>query len=154
MRLSTKILILIVTILINPSWSVGSMAQTPNPELNSDLRGSSATFIIEQNGAHNLRYALVKDNQQGHALEKKSLDSEGNIISRRISNDTADSFDSKFVRIFVASKYENARDTKQKCSVTFKLSMRGDEHIVCSHEKKQIEIVDNFLKVIKDELVR
>ena len=136
-----------------------AQAQDTNSASNFDLRGSSTTFIIEKLGQEKLSYALVKDGEQGHRLEKKSslsMAPKVSIITRRISNSDAQALDHRFVSLFVNAKYGDLAesDTKKKCTSFFKLAMRGEVYIVCSDEQKKIKIVNSFLETIKQELIR
>lgn len=144
------------------------LVQGSNRASNSDLREVTTTFVIEKVSKEKLSYSLIKDGQQGHRLEQKVLLPKLKITTRRISNNDAQSFDSQFVALFIDTKYSDSSESsesskssksseakvKKSCSSFFKLTMRGDEHTVCSDEKRKIKIVNNFLDKIKLELIR
>ena len=154
MRLTVYIIsFLTLNLIFNICWAIG-----PKQVSNNDLRGFSQTFVIEHIGKENLSYSLLKDNQNGHRIEKRSSNLNGKlnnkIVTRRISTQVATLFDDEFVSLFFNAKYQLPNYAGSDCKSVYKLSMRGDKQIICSQEKNKVKNLDNFLTKIKKELFK
>ncbi len=124
------------------SLNVGAQdTSSPVKESTSDLRNGTVIFSIEdvkENEIYwlertaNLDYFLHYKNEKKEKLQK-------------IDSRDAKKMDMDFASRFLKCEYELPA-APQKCSVTLRLSMKGEKQVVCAKEEEKTQEIVPFVK--------
>ena len=123
-------------ILLLFSFSVFAQPSTSN----SDLRHGKVIFHIEKVG-DSAELLELRQSTLGYTLVHQL--GESRELTRRLSGPKAQEIDSRFVSLFIKTKY--AQKPKGKCSVNFKLVMRSEAFELCTEQRPQTQEIHAFL---------
>jgi len=110
------------------------LANTPPKESNSDLRSNNKIFSIVQ--GKDTKYILEKS-AANHFFLKKQFKEEEQLL--KISYKKAQIIDGEFVSFFIDIKYMMKSFSGKNCSISYRLSMRGERSEICTIEAQKKE---------------
>jgi hypothetical protein len=119
------------------------LAQTETPPKidNTDLRESFRLFSV-QDISKEKTYILERTGEYQHYL--KLVNDDEDPILRKVDGRDAKKLDLDFASRFIKLQY-GLGENPDKCSAAYKLTMKGEEQVICEKDDKKTQELAGFL---------
>lgn len=131
----------IILLLLLSICALAQDTSVPVKESSSDLRNGMVVFSIEDAVNHEVLW-LEKTANLDYFLHYKNRKIEK---IQKIASRDAKKMDQDFAARFIKCEYELSK-SPQECSVTLRLSMKGEKQVICAKEEEKTQEIIPFLK--------